>query len=189
MQTPAARPSTPSIKLTMFITATIPITVATSPRWIVAAAGQVEQVDGARVEAAEEGEGDGLDRDAGGDRDHGGDDWPSELQRRRQVEEVVERRRRTITPRRPGCGSRRPGQEDEAGDQDPARIASPPSRGVGNWCRPALARLVDRADAHARAASASGTSTQREDEGERKASEGFERWTGVSCRHSGRATG
>ena len=28
----------------------------------------------------------------------------------------------------------------------PARIARPPSRGVGNWCRPRCARLVDRAD-------------------------------------------
>ena len=53
-QTPAASPSTPSIRLMTLTIATIPITVSTSPRSTLPSSGDVEQLDRAQVDAADE---------------------------------------------------------------------------------------------------------------------------------------
>ena len=77
-QTPAARPSTPSEKLTTFISATNPTTVIAG-----AGVGEVQQ--------AHEGQRDPFDDDAEVHDDQRGGDLPSELHHGRQLEAVVER--------------------------------------------------------------------------------------------------
>ena len=76
-QTPAASPSTPSEKLTTFITATRPTTVSGPPA-------------SPKSTAPTNGQRDVGDLDARRHGDHGGDDLARELDHRRQVEAVVE---------------------------------------------------------------------------------------------------
>src|SRR4029077_4690961 len=51
---------------------------------------EVEEVDGPRGEAAEEGDREVFDGDAGRDRNHDGDDLAEQLRRGRELEDVVE---------------------------------------------------------------------------------------------------
>ena len=109
-----------------------------------------ERIGGrAEVEVAEERQRHRLDPHAARDRDHGGEDLARQASRRRRGRAGRPRPRPRRSPRRrSGCrasAGRAAGTTSPAA-RIPARIASPPSRGVGNWCRPALARLVDRAD-------------------------------------------
>ena len=81
--TPAARPSTPSEKLTTFIITTRPITVSTGP----ALAGPVL----GKCEVPDERQRDRLHGDAEVHDDHGREHLAEQLERRVQVEAVVER--------------------------------------------------------------------------------------------------
>ena len=153
-QTPAARPSTPSEKLTTFIITTSPITVSTGRR------------PRARVgerQMADERQRDRLHGDAVVHDDHRREHLAEQLDRGVQVEAVVERaderdQRRPRAARRATAAaavrwrSRRAARSGPRRSA-PAKIARPPSSGVGAVGQPALARLVDRADAPSRSAS------------------------------------
>ena len=109
----------------------------------------VEQLDLAQVDPAEERQREGARVDAVEHRDRRGDGLPGELQQRVELEDVVEhaRRRRSPPPRpaapgsappRAGRGSWRP----RSRRRSPARRAS----GVGSVCRLRSFGIVDRAD-------------------------------------------
>ena len=81
--TPAARPSTPSEKLTTFIIATSPITVSTGPALVTPALGKSSVPD--------EGQRDRLDGDPEVHDDHRREHLSDELERRMQLEAIVQR--------------------------------------------------------------------------------------------------
>ncbi len=140
-----------------------------------AAAGQAEQLDRAGVELAEEGEGEAVDRDPGGDRDRS----PRRSARAASARRPARRRRRASRPAEisHGAGQDRPrlgvpGQPDQRRDERPRR-GSParPASASAPRAENAVLGDVDRADP-ARQAVVSGTrssvSDPREEEGEER---------------------
>ena len=140
-QTPAARPSTPSERLTTFITATRPATVSGPPA-------------SPKLDRADERQRDVGDLDARRDGDAGRDDLAGELGAGREVEAVVEGADERDDDRagqdRPSAGPtwrrRSPGTGPSSRSTPPS-IASPPSSGVDPAPSPRSLGLVDRADA------------------------------------------
>ena len=146
-QTPAARPSTPSMRLITLITATIPITVPTSPRSIAPIAGR-SKVDRAGIERAEERQGEALDRArpaaTGIDRRRRSGRAASAPAGRSKTSSTTPTTAITTAPPRIARVSRVPGQADRGRRPATAtRIARPPSRGVG-VCVQARARSGSR---------------------------------------------
>ena len=139
-QTPAARPSTPSEKLTTFMTSTSPTTVSGPPA-------------DAEVDRADERQREVRDLDAGRDRDRRRQDLAGELEAGRQVEAVVERaddgdqRRAGEDPAHAVLGhageveQRRRDQEHGGEDRQPAEQRR------GGTAQAAGRALVDGADA------------------------------------------
>ena len=120
-QTPDASPSSPSRKLTMFITATIQMTVSGMP------------THGREVDDAEEREREVVDPDAERARDRSGRDLAGELRDRVEAAEVVDRaddagdRGAEHDPRISPSSERNASE----GTRMPRKIARPPSRGIG----------------------------------------------------------
>ncbi len=168
-QTPAARPSTPSIRLITLITATMPTTVPTSPRSTAPPQGRPMRSTEAGIERAEEGEGEALDRDAGGDGDDHGDDLAEQLPGGAELVDVVEDADHGdhdgAGEDRPGLGV--PGKPDQRrdGDRDEDREAAEP-RGR-RFVQRAFVGQVDRPDATGEAVG-EGHEEQRQDPGEEK---------------------
>ncbi len=134
-QTPAARPSTPSEKLTTFISATRPTTVIAAP-----ALGKCSRpTKGSAIS---------FDFDAEVHDDQRRGHLPGELHQRRQVEAVVERPHH----RDEGGGDQHAvpdpfvGQPDEPGHERAGEDRQAAEQRGGALGEAALARLVDRPD-------------------------------------------
>ena len=119
-QTPAASPSTPSIRLITLIIATMPSGGADVAEVDRAAARQAQQLDRAGVELAEEGDREAVDRHPGGDGDDDRRVCPSSFAAGFSVVDIVEHADRGNQRRagedRPRLGV--PGQPDQAADED-----------------------------------------------------------------------
>ncbi len=125
MHTPAARPSTPSVKLTTFITATIasPVTIAppVAPRSTAPTNGSVN--DSTRTPAAT-----GMAAAAiwpasftAGGRSYRSSSAPTSISQQRAAQDAA-------------CLAVERQEDEEAGDETPARIATPPRLGTGaSW--------------------------------------------------------
>ena len=147
-QTPAASPSTPSIRLITLITATIPTIVSRWPRWTLPTGAKSNSSDRAQVDPADERERERARVDAVEDRDRGGDGLAAELQQRREVVDVVEH---PDDDDHHGADQQRlgllgPGQEEDRGDAgaDEDRQAAELRGRVG--VQAAGVGVVDRAD-------------------------------------------
>ena len=152
-QTPAASPSTPSMKLITLIIATMPITVRMSPTSTCPRQGAV---DGPGVERRRgTGRVKSSTQTPAEDRDHGGAELPEQLRAAGEVEDVVEHPHQRRSPRRrqdrPGRGV--PGQRTAPATSDAAR-GSPdrPAWASGTSCRLRSRGLVDGVDPPRRAA-------------------------------------
>ena len=138
VQTPAARPSTPSVKFTTFITATIASPVSSPPP----VAPRSTEPDERQRER--------LHAHAGGDRDRGCRDLPEQLHRRRHVVEVVDRADDGHQQRAAEDAAHLAvdGQEQDGGHEDAREDRQPTEPRHGRLVKVSVAREVDRADAH-----------------------------------------
>ena len=147
-QTPAASPSTPSIRLITLITATMPTIVSTWPRWTSPTSGRSKSSTLRRSTPPMNGSVNTLaltplKTGIAAAR------LPGELRQRRQLEDVVEHpddrdHRRPASRRRASGPSRQ--EEQPVATTAATKIARPPSFGRRAPVEAALAGPVDRAD-------------------------------------------
>ena len=135
--TPAASPSSPSRKLTMFITATIQTIVSGTP------------IQAGRSTAPRNGKREVVDPDAERRRDRRREHLARRASAPVEAAEVVDRADDAAPRRRrAGCRASRRERSRNASDgtRMPRKIASPPSRGIGRRLSAALVRAVDDAE-------------------------------------------
>ena len=136
-QTPAASPSTPSIRLITLITATIPMIVSTWPRWTLPSDATSKSSTDAQVDAADERQREVARVDAVEDRDRRGDRLPGQLQQRLELVDVVDDADDVITtaPTSSAWVCSAQGRKRIVATAIATKIARPPSFGVGSVWR------------------------------------------------------